>query len=236
MYYWKNIEDYWNVHGEKELSDAWTGFTRCILLNERPPDGCTWSGGETYEETNRGFLSAKKTSSVDAGASNSPGSQKLGQSSVSRGRCETEAKTQPRIPKSGNKMTLYLGAPGNGCGVVNLHVQGAPGNWCEVSITCLKGCKEFLFHRGCSFDVCSILRAGLVAGGREREKRDDKQSLLHTSTPVWGQSRRRRTQLRLIEAEKSTLSQQVEASSGRRPLDQLGHADCIEKVVCQQGD
>ena len=24
----KNIEDYWNVNGEKELSDAWTGFTR----------------------------------------------------------------------------------------------------------------------------------------------------------------------------------------------------------------
>ena len=30
---------------ERELSDAWTGFTRFILLNERPPDGYTWSGG-----------------------------------------------------------------------------------------------------------------------------------------------------------------------------------------------
>ena len=39
----KQIEDYWNVDGEKELSDAWTGFTRFILLNERPPDGYTWS-------------------------------------------------------------------------------------------------------------------------------------------------------------------------------------------------
>ena len=35
----KNIDDYWNVDGERELSDAWTGFTRFILLNERPPDG-----------------------------------------------------------------------------------------------------------------------------------------------------------------------------------------------------
>ena len=26
------------------MSDAWTGFTRFILLNERPPDGYTWSG------------------------------------------------------------------------------------------------------------------------------------------------------------------------------------------------
>ena len=41
----KLIEDYWNVDGERELSDAWTSFTRFILLNERPPDGCTWSGG-----------------------------------------------------------------------------------------------------------------------------------------------------------------------------------------------
>ena len=34
----KDIEAYWNVDGERELSDAWTGFTRFILLNERPPD------------------------------------------------------------------------------------------------------------------------------------------------------------------------------------------------------
>ena len=30
----KRIEDYWNVGGDKELSDAWTGFTRFIVLNE----------------------------------------------------------------------------------------------------------------------------------------------------------------------------------------------------------
>ena len=40
----KQIEDYWNVDGEKELSDAWTGFTRFFLLRERPPEGYTWSG------------------------------------------------------------------------------------------------------------------------------------------------------------------------------------------------
>ena len=40
----KHIEDYWNVDGERELSEAWTGFTRFILLNERQPDGYTWSG------------------------------------------------------------------------------------------------------------------------------------------------------------------------------------------------
>ena len=40
----KQIEDHWNVDGERELSDAWTGFTRFILLNGRPPEGYTWSG------------------------------------------------------------------------------------------------------------------------------------------------------------------------------------------------
>ena len=46
----KHIEDYWNVDGERELSDAWTGFTRFVRLKERPPDGYTWSGEETYKE------------------------------------------------------------------------------------------------------------------------------------------------------------------------------------------
>ena len=40
----KNIDDYWNVDGERLLSDAWTGFTGFIFFNERPPDGNTWSG------------------------------------------------------------------------------------------------------------------------------------------------------------------------------------------------
>ena len=41
----KNIDDYWNVDGDRELSDAWTAFTKIYLLNEMPPDGYTWSGG-----------------------------------------------------------------------------------------------------------------------------------------------------------------------------------------------
>ena len=31
------------MDGENELSDARKGFTRSILLNERPPDGFSWS-------------------------------------------------------------------------------------------------------------------------------------------------------------------------------------------------
>ena len=40
----KQDDDYWNVDGERELSDSWTGFTRFLILNERPLDGYTCSG------------------------------------------------------------------------------------------------------------------------------------------------------------------------------------------------
>ena len=35
----KNINDYWNVDGDRELSDTWTGFTRFTTLDEKPADG-----------------------------------------------------------------------------------------------------------------------------------------------------------------------------------------------------
>ena len=34
----------WNVDGNRNLSDSWTGFTRFTLLNETPPKGFQWSG------------------------------------------------------------------------------------------------------------------------------------------------------------------------------------------------
>ena len=40
----KRIDDYWNIDGSRDLSDAWTGFTRFTLLEEKPPDGYMWSG------------------------------------------------------------------------------------------------------------------------------------------------------------------------------------------------
>ena len=39
----KHNDDYWNVDGNRELSDALTRFTKFIVLNEKPPDGYTWS-------------------------------------------------------------------------------------------------------------------------------------------------------------------------------------------------
>ena len=51
----RHIDDYWDVDGEKELSDAWTGFTRFIFLIERAHDRYTWSGWtQTRKETNSG--------------------------------------------------------------------------------------------------------------------------------------------------------------------------------------
>ena len=40
----KNIDDYWNFGGDRELSDTWTGFTRFTILDEKPPEGYPWSG------------------------------------------------------------------------------------------------------------------------------------------------------------------------------------------------
>ena len=57
----KHIEDYWNVDGERELSDAWTGFTRFVLLKERPPEGYTWSGSRYVEIYGRCSKEESKT-------------------------------------------------------------------------------------------------------------------------------------------------------------------------------
>ena len=46
----KRIDDYWNVDGSRDLSDPWTGFTQFTLLDEKAPDGYTWSGGEIDEK------------------------------------------------------------------------------------------------------------------------------------------------------------------------------------------
>ena len=40
----RRIDDHWNIEGDRELSDSWTGFTRFTLLEEKYPNGCTWSG------------------------------------------------------------------------------------------------------------------------------------------------------------------------------------------------
>ena len=43
----RRIDDYWNIDESRNLSDPWTGFTQCTLLEEKPPNGYMWSGVET---------------------------------------------------------------------------------------------------------------------------------------------------------------------------------------------
>ena len=38
------IDDSWNVEGDRNLAEPWTGFTQFTALNAKPPDGYTWSG------------------------------------------------------------------------------------------------------------------------------------------------------------------------------------------------
>ena len=40
----KNVDDYWSIEGDRDPSDSWTGFTRFTILDEKVPDGYTWSG------------------------------------------------------------------------------------------------------------------------------------------------------------------------------------------------
>ena len=40
----RRIDDYGNIDGPEDLSDSLTGFTQFTLLEEKPPDGCMWSG------------------------------------------------------------------------------------------------------------------------------------------------------------------------------------------------
>ena len=42
----KRIDDYWNIDGSRDLSDSWTGSTQFTLLEEKPPEGFMWSGGD----------------------------------------------------------------------------------------------------------------------------------------------------------------------------------------------
>ena len=47
----KQIEDYWNVDGER------VAFTRIVLLKERPPDRYTWSGMRLTQGNQKNFSS-----------------------------------------------------------------------------------------------------------------------------------------------------------------------------------
>ena len=48
----KSIDDYWNVDGDRELSDVWTEFTRFTTLDDKPLDGYTLSRSRlTREQT-----------------------------------------------------------------------------------------------------------------------------------------------------------------------------------------
>ena len=48
----RRIDGYWNIEGNRDLSDSLTGFTRITVFHEKPLDRYTWSGGAVDEETN----------------------------------------------------------------------------------------------------------------------------------------------------------------------------------------
>ena len=46
-----NIDDYWNVDGDREFSDTWTGFTRFTVQNEKTTGWIHMVPGETDKQT-----------------------------------------------------------------------------------------------------------------------------------------------------------------------------------------
>ena len=37
------LDDYWDIDGDFNLSEPWTGFTQFTKSNKKPPDGYMWS-------------------------------------------------------------------------------------------------------------------------------------------------------------------------------------------------
>ena len=52
----KRIDDYWNVHENRSLSDSWTRFTKFTLLKETPPKGYMWADKNSNNYTTRSYL------------------------------------------------------------------------------------------------------------------------------------------------------------------------------------
>ena len=38
------MDYYWNVDGDRDLSDTWTGSTSLTIMDEKTPDGFSWPG------------------------------------------------------------------------------------------------------------------------------------------------------------------------------------------------
>ena len=54
----RRMYEYWNFEGDRDLSDAWTGFTRFTIPNEEPSDGYTWSGRELIKRDRKNMSDA----------------------------------------------------------------------------------------------------------------------------------------------------------------------------------
>ena len=72
----RRIDDYWNVEGDRDLSDARTGFTRITMLDEKPPDGYTWSGERQTKEANNIHARSRVTRNMEKHVRRSPTQRK----------------------------------------------------------------------------------------------------------------------------------------------------------------
>ena len=83
--------------------------------------------------------------------------------------------------------------------------------------------KEFMYHRGCSFNVNPILQAGLIAGGKDTE--EGRQTVFFTRLDFF---------LELASAQEKRLKF-WQTRSHAVIVDDPVPAECIEKVISMQG-
>ena len=118
-----------------------------------------------------------------------------------------------------NSLAYFRAIQGHSCGIpIVSELMGYtsfPFNW-----------KEYIFHRGCSWSVQSILGERTDSGWK-RKRQSPTSSLLYTSEPFWWQSRWRRTPWWLRSSSESALSQLLETWLGCRLLDK----NCPEQKI-----
>ena len=81
--------------------------------------------------------------------------------------------------------------------------------------------KELLYHKGCSFNMKSILEHGLIAGGKETK--EGRRTIFFTplTEPFWERWGGRSSSWRPVSSEKVSLQQQLETWSRRCLLGKL---------------
>ena len=178
------------MHGEEELSDAWTGFTRFILLNERPRDGYTCSGVRLTRKQTTSLSAYEVSKKVVNLPRHCQTIQREDDGAVQFWRIKFYLRNQ--FPQnqywSDDRWKACLAAGGgakrrfqyctdeSGIIVYFRALQRHSGrNLIDPSlqdnVVIQSGFFHHIYHMGCAFNLHSIIINGLIPGGQNSSKR-----------------------------------------------------------------